>query len=347
MTLKSVLALLKKSPRFVLAAAILLVLLVNFVDRLTGPELSTSIFYLLPVGLAAWFINRRFGLIFALASAIFWLTTDLATNLNPSHPLIPYWNASVRFGFFLIVVWALSSLRKTREKENEFMGFVVHDLRAPLGNTLTALELLQNEAEESPSQYSKELVEIALTSGRRMLILINTLLDISQLEGGKMPIEVEQVDVAALFTKSVKQVRIMADYKKISLVTAAMSGEILATADSRLTERVLINLLSNAIKFTPAGGQITFSAERQPANQILIGIHDNGPGIPIELEKHVFSRFGQVETPKSGANVGSGLGLTFCKLAVEAQDGRIWLEPNDGRGALIRFTLPGAQTVGE
>lgn len=340
MGLKTIFDSIKQSPRLVLVMGILMVLLVNVIDRLTGPELSTSIFYLLPVGLVAWFVNRRFGLVFASASAFFWLITDLATNPTVSHPLIPFWNALVRFGFFVIVVWSLTSLRKTREKENELMAFVVHDLRAPLGNTITTLEMLQRESKAKPDAFSGELVDIALTSGRRMLILVNTILDLSRLEGGKMPVNAEAVNVVALFHKAEKQVGVMAVYKRITLVLKDTPGEVLVMADASLTERVLVNLLSNAIKFTPAEGQITFSAEKQPDNRVLIGIQDDGPGIPVELEKHVFSRYGQVVASQSGAHVGSGLGLTFCKLAIEAQDGRIWLEPTHGKGTLIQFVLP-------
>ena len=114
------------------------------------------------------------------------------------------------------------------------------------------------------------------------------------------------------------------------------------SADPDLVERVLVNLMSNAIKFTPQNGHILLAAEQRPDNQVLIRIQDDGPGIPVELEKQVFSRFGQVGG-KNGNNVGSGLGLTFCKLALEAQNGRIWLEPSEDGGTHIHLTLPGGE----
>jgi signal transduction histidine kinase len=343
---RTILRSITQSPRLLLITAILLIVFVTIIDRITGPELSASIFYLLPVSLVAWFINRRFGLVFAVTGAIFWLLTDLATNPTGSHPLIPFWNALVRLGFFLIVVWSLTSLRRTREKENDLMSFVVHDLRAPLGNMLTALDLLQKEAEATKSENSIELVDISLTSGRRMLLLVNSLLDLARLEGGKMPVIKQPVALLDVFNKANNMVSIMAKYKNISIVYGEGVSQVSATADPNLTERVLVNLISNAIKFTPKDGHIYLSADLQPNKQVLIGIRDDGPSIPIEFEKQIFSRFGQLKGHKTDGNIGTGLGLAFCKLAVEAQNGRIWLEPNDGRGTLIHFTLPASEVIG-
>jgi two-component system sensor histidine kinase VicK len=103
--------------------------------------------------------------------------------------------------------------------------------------------------------------------------------------------------------------------------------------------RVLVNLLSNALKYTPSGKTITVSAKVTDEG-VHFAVTDEGPGIPKEYLHRIFDRFVQVEARKAGAPVGTGLGLTFCKLAVEAHGGRIWLESEVGKGTTVHFLLP-------
>jgi len=103
--------------------------------------------------------------------------------------------------------------------------------------------------------------------------------------------------------------------------------------------RVLGNLLDNAIKFTPPGGRITISAEPQ-GEEVLISVADTGPGIPQDRQARIFKKFEQVRGPRRGHPTGVGLGLAFCKLAVEAHGGRIWVESEEGKGSRFSFTMP-------
>ena len=312
--------------------------LVAAVDWFSGPDLSTSIFYLLPISLAAWFIDRRMGLAFSFVGAISWFATDYITNSDLTIWAIPFWNAVVRLGFFLIVVFSLATLRRTRERQEDLMAFVVHDLRAPLGNMLTALDMLQTKdaAEEQDSTW-RDLINLGLSSGQRMLILVDSLLDLSRLESGKLKVQREVVLLADLFAESVAYVVLTAEFKQINITHLIEPTETAVLADPSLTQRVLVNLLNNAIKFSPQQGTIMLQATVADKNQVIISVHDEGPGIPVEWQRRVFAKYGQVSGGKSG---GSGLGLTFCKLAVEAQNGRIWLESESGRGTSLLFTLP-------
>jgi signal transduction histidine kinase len=118
-------------------------------------------------------------------------------------------------------------------------------------------------------------------------------------------------------------------------------------ADTDLITRVLINLVGNAIKFTPSDGEIVIDVGRYQDDQhgpgdawVLFAVSDNGPGVPAEDQERIFSKFGQVESHKSQRAISTGLGLTFCKLAVEAHGGRIWVESAPGEGSSFRFVLP-------
>jgi signal transduction histidine kinase len=110
-------------------------------------------------------------------------------------------------------------------------------------------------------------------------------------------------------------------------------------ADYSSLIRIIANLIDNAIKFTPSGGKITLSAHRVPSG-VQFSITDTGHGIPPEQHERIFEKFAQAGIRAEGQRAGVGLGLTFCKLAVEAQHGRIWVESDQGIGATFHFILP-------
>jgi signal transduction histidine kinase len=175
----------QKSTLFAIALG--LAALVWSVDYSTGPFLSVSIFYLIPIVLAAWWLNLRAGVGLSLLNALAWLGTDIVTNTNVPTPFIHYWNATVRLGVFLIVTYTLVSLRRTRHRQEELMSFVVHDLRSPLSNIITGMNLL-DQVLETENETIQDLVNVAMSSGRRMLVQINSLLDLARLENGKLPV---------------------------------------------------------------------------------------------------------------------------------------------------------------
>ena len=316
---------------------VFLMLLVALLDYFAGPDISTSIFYLLPIATIAWFVNQRNGLIFAIIAAILWFLVDYLTN--PQIVLsVTFWNAIVRLGFFLIVVISFSALRRSRQRQEDLMSFVIHDLRAPLGNMLTAFDLLQmnfTEADESQAV----VVKLGQSSGKRMLVLVDSLLDLSRLESGEIQLQPERVQLNDLLDESIAQIALSAEFKLVTIDRQYGAEATAVQADRSLTQRIVVNLLNNAIKFSPQRGIITLQTTHSPEGVVVVSVGDQGPGIPAEWQDRVFAKYGQIVGNRSG---GSGLGLTFCKLAVEAQDGHIWLESEVGIGTTVRFTLPKA-----
>src|SRR5262249_37926743 len=128
------------------------------------------------------------------------------------------------------------------------------------------------------------------------------------------------------------------DEKQLDVVTDVPGTLPPALVDSSLIERVLENLFGNAIAFTPSGGRIRVSARAEPAEQLLVSVSDNGPGVPPDLRDRLFQKFASGQATGRG----SGLGLAFCRLAVEAHGGRIWLDSNPGAGTTVLFTIPAA-----
>jgi signal transduction histidine kinase len=181
-------------------------------------------------------------------------------------------------------------------------------------------------------------VETAQRSGGKLLRLINSILEVSRLEQGALPMTRQSVVLASLVPEVLSLQAPLADEKRLRLVSDVPASLPPAWADRDLVTRVVQNLVDNAIKFTPRGGEIRIVATQieaeLPALQVTVG--DTGPGIPGELSGRLFAKFATAP----GEGRGSGLGLAFCKLAVEAHGGRIWVSSEPSQGASFHFTLP-------
>ncbi|MBZ0298550.1 MAG: HAMP domain-containing histidine kinase [Anaerolineae bacterium] len=327
--------------RVVIAAGIVLIVLIGSADYLTGSELSFSVFYLIPIVMLTESVGSRAGIAASVASAIIWLLADLSSGRAYSSSAIPFWNGAVRLSFFLIVTVTLSSLRTARSQQEELSHFIVHDLRSPLSNVLTGLHYLLDMDDGSLDAGQQDLVRLGIASCNRMMSLINALLDVAKLEHGRMKLAVQETQVQALFDEALGQVSAMALHGKVNVTSEIDAGAETVLAESDATVRVLVNLISNALKYSPKNTVVTLRAAPAANQMVTFSVTDQGPGIPPEWKDRVFEKFAQVEARRQGLAVGSGLGLTFCRLAIEAQGGRIWLDSVVGQGTTMTFTLPG------
>jgi len=233
--------------------------------------------------------------------------------------------------------------QKLAERRTDLTRMIVHDLRNPLTTLVSTISLLETQ----PENERGGLLDTARYGCLDMLDMVDSLMDINRMEAGQSVAEVEAMRLPPLVARVVQRVTPLAQQRGITLQFAPPPPDLPAVwADEELVRRVLINLLDNALKFTPAGGQVTgrLQIELDPANAAEPGvrclIRDTGPGIPPGFHERVFDRF--TRTNQDGAPVrGTGLGLTFCKLAIEAQNGRIWAEDAPGGGSQFIFTLPG------
>ncbi len=330
----------KQSRTWLQALGFSLIALLAVIDYLTGPQLSFSIFYLLPISMLGWFVDRRTGILASIVGGVCWLVADLLGGQTYQHLAVPYWNAGVRLGFFLIVTFALSTIREAQDREAELQQFIVHDLRAPLSNMMTGLQLLQEMAAESQDEDYARLVGMSQVSANRMLVLINGLLDLARLERGQLPLQPRTVDVEEVLRHSIQDVGLWARQKDLALVVDNHAGQEAAWADPDVAGRVLANLLGNAIKFSPTGGTVTLAVHRRGPGELAISVADEGDGVPASWTRRVFDKYAQVDARRRKEAGGFGLGLAFCRLAVESHGGHIWLESAEGAGTTVTFTLP-------
>jgi signal transduction histidine kinase len=229
----------------------------------------------------------------------------------------------------------LLELQRLRQETSDL---IVHDLRNPLQNIMGTLQLMPMVLPEDVWQENRELLEIALYGCDRMQLLINTLLDVARMENGEMHLELSAISLPGLIEGVTHP---MTSFTRGDIRLKMSSPATLPTvmADQNLLERILTNLVDNAVKHTPLGGLVTVAAEAQ-GDEMLISVSDTGPGIPPKERERIFERFAQT-TGERGHRRGFGLGLTFCRLAVSAHGGRIWVEPGEeGKGSRFVFTLP-------
>jgi len=234
----------------------------------------------------------------------------------------------------------LSDKLALEELRDDLMSMVVHDLRSPLGNIISSLDLLHS-APEDDREMAASLVTIATRSAERLSRLVDSLLDLRRMEAGELELQRQPVALEPLLREAVEQVQPTAAAKSIRVRQSAAPELPAAAADADLIRRVVVNLLDNALKYTPQGGQITVSA-KQTQNLVTIRVRDTGPGVPAGEQQRIFEKFRRVQ--RESAPKGLGLGLAFCKLAVEAHGGTIWVENSVRRGAAFSFTLPIATT---
>jgi signal transduction histidine kinase len=222
------------------------------------------------------------------------------------------------------------------QAREEVLAIVSHDLRSPLNALMLAGSLLQTSG-MAPPEASEEL-EIIDISAKRMQRLIEDLLDVTRLEGGKrLPIERAPVDVKSLFVEQYELFKAQAAKSSITLQYHA-TGVPPVYADRHRVLQVLSNLIGNAMKFTPPDGMITYRAEPQDQDGgVLFSVADTGPGIPKENLSDIFNPYWQA---KRTARLGAGLGLPIAKGIVESHGGRIWVESEPGKGTKFFFTLP-------
>jgi len=227
---------------------------------------------------------------------------------------------------------ALEQMRK------DLTHMIVHDLRNPLSSIMSILQLIRTAfIEQDGTLPMMKLLSIAMRSGQKQYRLIDSLLDLGRLEAGETELKKTLVSPEALVQEAVEQIQPSALSKEQTMEAQVTPGLPKMPADADLILRVLTNLLDNAVKFTPRKGHVTLRVE-QMDEEILFAVSDTGRGILPEYRQRVFDRFARLENAEGLK--GTGLGLTFCKLAVEAHEGRIWVESEMGHGTTFHFTLP-------
>jgi signal transduction histidine kinase len=233
-------------------------------------------------------------------------------------------------------------LMEVEQLRNDLVHMIVHDMRAPLSSLIASMRWVERGAGPALAPPLAEAHRIGRRGAEELLGMVNDLLDVARMEEGRLELERAAEPVAELAATALDQTRYLAADRSLSL-ESQVPGELPRVwVDREKIVRVLVNLIGNAIKFTPVGGRVEVSARLRSDGQIAVTVADSGEGIPPEYHERIFEKFGQVETRQGGRTMSTGLGLAYCRLAVEAHGGVIGVESRPGEGARFTFTLPAA-----
>ena len=240
----------------------------------------------------------------------------------------------------IVVFHDLTRLKQLERTREEFVANVSHELRTPLSLIKGYVETLLDGAKDNPEVATKFLQTIQRNS-ERLQFLIEDLLTISELESGRLKMNLQSVRLRALVDRVLEDFKTQADAQRVELKNNV--PDVAARADSERLQQVLGNLVGNAIKYGRADGHVDVSGRLANGTTIELCVQDDGPGIPPEALERVFERFYRVDKARSREQGGTGLGLSIVKHIVQSHGGKVWAKSELGKGAAFYFTLPAKQ----
>ncbi len=240
----------------------------------------------------------------------------------------------------------ISARKALNSLQEDLSAMIYHDLRSPLANIVSSLDMMDTLLPEDNNPMLRSVFSIATRSTERMQRLINSLLDINRLEAGQPIANRKPVEVPGLLHEVVEAIQPVIESKQQKVNINLPEGFPIINVDVDMLRRVLINLLENAAKFTPVEGNMELGGDVVEGG-VRLWVRDSGPGISPEAQPYIFEKFVRLQADRFPK--GFGLGLAFCRLAVQAHGGRIWVESQPGNGSCFIFTLPvdEAQNRGE
>ena len=319
-------------------------------DKLAAAQVSMSIFYLLPIGFVAWFCGGAWAYAMSIISAAAWLQADMSTGRVYSHWLIPYWNAVVRLGFFIVVA-ALSALitrlRRLNDREHELselksgmVSLVSHEF----GNFLTtfklSLTILQESEGPEPSAQRQRCYATLERVYTHLAGAVANFLNLNRIESGRFVPHLRQTSLRTLIHATIAQMGPLIENKKVELRLDFPSEPVPVKADPDALSVIMSNLIGNAFKYTPAGGVVTVRiAVDGPKAAARVSVEDTGIGIPEADRRLIASGYYRAEGGRQVAK-GFGVGLKVTRELLESQDARLEIESEPGRGSTFSFRLP-------
>lgn len=252
--------------------------------------------------------------------------------------------SAVSFAIMYVIVLSLDRLIKERTEalkreqklRNELTRLIVHDLKNPLMVMTQGSNLLSRGRLGDLTPEQKKLSDRIQQSGEKTLHLIDDILSVEKMEADAVQLKHTPVDLWKLLGETVASLQILANSNQQTLTLRLTSRLPIIEADESLLRRVMDNIIANALKFTPDNGRVAVNA-MSDSSHLMIEVADSGPGVPPTYRDQIFEKFSQVHTTERR---GVGLGLTFCKMVIEAHHGTIVVEDSDLGGALFRISLP-------
>lgn len=330
------------------AAAAAMLISIAIVDYFTGYEISFSSFYLLPILLVTWRTSLKLGLATSFLSAVLWLLDDYwIIEHEYSHPLIPYWNAAVRFVFFMLSAVLMDKIRSLLERsraEARLKSDMIHAVSHEFNNALTSMSaalFLLEETEPARSDVRSRFYSAISAAQQKLKLYVKNILNEARMENGKFKLEIKPLALRDLTAEALLPMEELLKEKDIKLTRDLPPVPVLVDADRDALALVISNLLGNAVKYTPQGGTITvrLSAFGGPENKVVFAVDDSGPGISLEDIKKITAGFYRTAEGKAAAE-GFGLGLKISNELLALHGSRLEIASEKGKGSSFSFELP-------
>ncbi len=228
-------------------------------------------------------------------------------------------------------------LQELERLRDSLIHMIVHDMRAPLHVIMGNARMMEKGLNGPLTDQQKSSLGMMLTIVRQLSEMASTILDVNRLEEGRMPLRKAWVDPREIVRKTIDGMPSL--LARVTLKVSLPEEPVEVLCDSALIKRVIVNLVDNALTFMPTGGALGVTLS-QAGDTIKLRVSDSGPGIPAVYHKKIFEKFWQVEGRQENRTCSTGLGLAFCKLAVEAHGGAIGVDSSEGKGSTFWFVLP-------
>ena len=259
---------------------------------------------------------------------------------------IPHWSEGETIQGFFALSSDISDRKAIERMKDEFISVVNHELRTPLTAIHGSLKLLAAGKLGQLAPKGQRMLEVADSNTERLVRLTNSILDLQQIESGKLRMEPRPCQVASLMVQAIQGIQPIAQSHRTVLNMEPIAASVWADFDHIL--QTLTNLLSNAIKFSSPGTEVCLTAklfalsleDEGSESAVLFQVWDRGQGIPAHKLESIFERFQQVDASDSRKKGGTGLGLAICRKIIEQHGGKIWAESQLGKGSVFSFTLP-------
>jgi signal transduction histidine kinase len=341
------------SPAWCLVLGVAFIVVVAFLDHLTGGRLVLAPFFLMPVLLVTWNAGRLAGLIMAGLAAV----AAQAADIGEGGAGVPSWNAVIWLCVFILTVWLLSSLKESMRRQRRRMGerlaeeevvsddlrqqnalqntllhAVSHDLKGPLAGIIGAMQTIRRAGMLGLTDVEiNDLYGVIEQASAKAARLVDDLLDLDRLDRGQLTADREAVDVTAMARRSANEIPTLAGHP-----VRVDGPDVRVAVDGAKVERIIENLLGNAARHTTAGTPIHVDVTAL-ADGVVVVVEDEGPGVPDDVKDAIFQPFRQGET----AHGGVGIGLSLVQRFAELHGGSAHVEDRDGGGARFVVSLPG------
>ncbi len=269
-----------------------------------------------------------------------------------SNRTIRIWCEPLDEGGALLIARDLTQLSLLERARRDLVANVSHELRTPLASIKLLVETL---ATSPPPELASRMLGQVDAELDAVMQLVDELHDLSQIESGRMALQLQRTPVIDIVERAVARIQPQAERKGLQLSASIAADLPMLYVDRDRISQVLLNLLHNAVKWTEAGGTISLEATQrpraalsqhllniadQPAQWVTLAIHDSGAGIPIEVLPRIFERFYKVDRARTRGAGGTGLGLAIVKHLVEGHGGAVWVASSEGRGSTFTVALP-------